>query len=33
MKGLIRKLVKYGPIIYPMVRKYMNKRKGKSYKR
>ncbi|MCC2252471.1 hypothetical protein JUJ52_21295 [Virgibacillus sp. AGTR] len=29
MKKLIRKLIKYGPIIYPVIRKYMNKRKTK----
>lgn len=29
MKKLIRKLIKYGPIIYPVIKKYLNKRKAK----
>nr|WP_229671841.1 hypothetical protein [Lentibacillus kapialis] len=33
MKKLIRRLIKYGPIIYPMVRKFLNKRKNKHYNR
>ncbi|CDQ40843.1 hypothetical protein M948_17680 [Virgibacillus sp. CM-4] len=31
MKRLIRKLIKYGPIIYPVIKKYLNKRKSKKY--
>lgn len=30
MKKLIRKLIKYGPIIYPVIKKYLNKRKTKN---
>nr|WP_249260799.1 hypothetical protein [Virgibacillus pantothenticus] len=29
MKKLIRKLIKYGPVIYPIIKKYLNKRKAK----
>ncbi|AUJ23421.1 hypothetical protein A21D_00308 [Virgibacillus dokdonensis] len=28
MKKLIRKLIKYGPVIYPVVKKYLDKRKS-----
>nr|WP_244527712.1 hypothetical protein [Virgibacillus chiguensis] len=28
MKKLIRKLIKYGPVIYPIVKKYLHKRKS-----
>ncbi|NBJ69853.1 MULTISPECIES: hypothetical protein [Clostridia] len=29
MKKLIRQLIKYGPVIYPVIKKYLNKRKAK----
>jgi hypothetical protein len=29
MKNLIRKAIKYGPVVYPIVKKFMNKRKQK----
>ena len=29
MGKLIRNVIKFGPIIYPIVRKFMNKRKAK----
>lgn len=29
MSRLIRRLIKYGPIIYPIIKKLMNKRKQK----
>ncbi|KIL49502.1 hypothetical protein KP78_09700 [Jeotgalibacillus soli] len=28
MKGLIRNLIRFGPIIYPIVKKFLNKRKS-----
>lgn len=31
MKRILKKLIKYGPVIYPMVRKFINKRKNKKY--
>nr|WP_245745355.1 hypothetical protein [Lentibacillus persicus] len=33
MKKLIKRAIKYGPVIYPMVRKFLNKRKNKQYTR
>jgi len=30
MRRLIRLLIKFGPIIYPLVRKFINKRKSKN---
>ncbi|MGX1191655.1 hypothetical protein RKD52_000207 [Metabacillus sp. SLBN-84] len=29
MKNLIRKAIKYAPIVYPIVKKMLNKRKGR----
>jgi hypothetical protein len=29
MKNLIRKAIKYGPVVYPIVKKFINKRKQK----
>ncbi|SEN40818.1 hypothetical protein SAMN04489762_2175 [Terribacillus saccharophilus] len=29
MKNLIRKAIKYGPVVYPIVKKIINKRKAK----
>nr|WP_227394678.1 hypothetical protein [Jeotgalibacillus aurantiacus] len=31
MKNLIKKAIKYGPIVYPIIRKLMNKRKAGRY--
>lgn len=33
MKKLIMRLIKYGPIVYPMIRRFINKRKNKQYNR
>ncbi len=30
MKKLLRLAIKYGPIVYPMVKKFINKRKRKN---
>lgn len=29
MGRLIRKVAKYGPIVYPLIKKFMRKRKGR----
>lgn len=31
MGRLIRNAIKFGPIIYPFIKKFMNKRKAKKY--
>jgi len=33
MKKLIKRLIKYGPIVYPVIKKFMDKRRKNRYER